>query len=366
MEVKSYSARTLRDALQLVQREMGPDAAVLQTRRVWNGWLGGLLGQRRVEVTAASSTGASYSTAEPAVADDTIDQPPADLPFTNADWAAPIDSQQLGQPKGQTSPVLFQLFNELVEAELSEAAARQLVFEIQRSSPQCNNLVEARESARAVIRESMATCGAISVVPQQRRVVALVGPTGVGKTTTIAKLAATHRLRAKHRVGLITVDTYRIAAVEQLKTYAEIIELPMQVVSTPSEMRAAVAAFADFDLVLIDTAGRSPHDEIRIQELRAILAEAEADEVHLVLSVTSGTRALQRSVEKFSAAGIDALLLTKLDESPTLAEIWPVLRDSQIPVSYVTNGQNVPDDIEEACDEALTDAILSPLAAAAA
>ena len=111
------------------------------------------------------------------------------------------------------------------------------------------------------------------------RVVALVGPTGVGKTTTIAKLAANYRLREKRRVGLITVDTYRVAAVEQLRTYADIIDLPMEVVATPREMREAVARMNHLDLVLMDTAGRSPRDEVRIQELKSMLTEAEPDEV---------------------------------------------------------------------------------------
>ena len=103
------------------------------------------------------------------------------------------------------------------------------------------------------------------------RVVALVGPTGVGKTTTIAKLAANYRLREKRRVGLITVDTYRVAAVEQLRTYADIIDLPMEVVATPREMREAVARMSHLDLVLMDTAGRSPRDEVKIQELKSML-----------------------------------------------------------------------------------------------
>src|SRR5688500_10208018 len=116
-----------------------------------------------------------------------------------------------------------------------------------------------------MIERRIAASGPIQVETGRRRLIALVGPTGVGKTTTIAKLAANFRLREKRRVGLITVDTYRIAAVEQLRTYADIIDLPMEVVSTPRQMREALETMADLDLVLMDTAGRSPKDEVKIQ-----------------------------------------------------------------------------------------------------
>ena len=177
---------------------------------------------------------------------------------------------------------------------------------------------------------------------------ALVGPTGVGKTTTIAKLAANYHLKEKRRVGLITVDTYRIAAVEQLRTYADIIDLPMQVVSTPREMREAVGRMDNLDLILLDTAGRSPKDEVRIQELRAFLTEADADEVHLVLSSVASARVLEQTAERFAAVGTTSLILTKLDEATGLGNILPLVRTSQLPLSYLTNGQNVPDDIEVA------------------
>jgi len=147
---------------------------------------------------------------------------------------------------------------------------------------------------------------------------------------------------------LITVDTYRIAAVEQLRTYAEIIDLPMQVVSTPREMREAVARMDDLELILMDTAGRSPKDEVKIQELRAFIAEAAADEVHLVLSSTAGSRTLEQTAERFAAVGTTALLLTKLDEATCMGNILPVLRSSGLPLSYLTPGQNVPEDIETA------------------
>jgi len=189
-------------------------------------------------------------------------------------------------------------------------------------------------------------------------VAALVVPTGVGKTTTIAKLAANFRLKEKRRVGLITVDTYRIAAVEQLRTYANIIDLPMQVVSTPKEMHEAVRQMAGLDLVLIDTAGRSPKDEIRLQELKAFISEASADEVHLVLSSVAASRTLEQTAERFAAVGTTALIITKLDEANSLGNLLPVLRLSRLPVSYLTNGQNVPDDIEIADSPRLAKLIL--------
>ncbi len=174
---------------------------------------------------------------------------------------------------------------------------------------------------------------------------ALVGPTGVGKTTTIAKLAANFRLREHRRVGLITVDTYRVAAVEQLRTYAEIMDLPMEVVSTPREMIAAVARLADQDVVLIDTAGHSPRDAVQLQQLKSMLAEAQADEIHLVISAVSSTSHLQQIVHRFRPLGATSVVITKLDEATGLGNLLPVLRASDLPVSYLTCGQSVPDDI---------------------
>ena len=208
------------------------------------------------------------------------------------------------------------------------------------------------------MEEEIPVTGPIQTEPGQRRLVALVGPTGVGKTTTIAKLAANFRLKEKRKVGLITVDTYRIAAVEQLRTYADIIDLPMAVVSTPREMREAVARMSDLELILLDTAGRSPRDEVKIQELKTLLTEANADEVHLVLSATAGASSLVRTAQQFAAAGTTALLLTKLDEVDGLGNLPPLLRSSRLPISYVTHGQNVPDDIEAAASRRLARAVL--------
>ncbi len=160
-------------------------------------------------------------------------------------------------------------------------------------------------------------------------------------------------------MGLITVDTYRIAAVEQVRTYAQIIDLPMEVVSTPQEMQQAVTRLADLDLILMDTAGRSPRDEMKIQDLQSLLAEAQPDEVHLVLSCASSTPGSGPQPPSASPrSGANRLILTKLDEAQGLGNLLPLFRASRLPLSYVTHGQNVPDDIEIADSARLAQQIL--------
>ena len=255
---------------------------------------------------------------------------------------------------------MFRLFTDLIEAEMSEELARELIERVQQemSSAETAHCGAAKARLVSLVEADLLVAGPIQPRAGRRHLVALVGPTGVGKTTTIAKLAAHYRLRERLKVGLITVDTYRIAAVEQLRTYAEIIDLPMEVVSTPDEMRQAVARLADLDLVLMDTAGRCPRDEVRIQELKSMLAEARPDEVHLVLSCTAGATGLAKNAERFAAVGTTALVLTKLDEATGLGNLLPLLRTSRLPVSYLTNGQNVPDDIETAMPARLARRVL--------
>ena len=185
---------------------------------------------------------------------------------------------------------LVPTYARLVEAEVPEVLARRLVRYV------ADNLepdqVGSPASLQAALCEAVEQCIPIAppirAVVGTRRMVALVGPTGVGKTTTVAKLAANFKLAHGLRVGLITVDTYRIAAVEQLKTYAEIIDLPLAVANDPGQMPQAVEELGAVDMVFIDTAGRSPRDEVKIRELADFMAQARPDEVHLVLSAVAG------------------------------------------------------------------------------
>ncbi|MHB0955750.1 MAG: flagellar biosynthesis protein FlhF [Pirellulaceae bacterium] len=391
MEVKTYRARSIQEALQLVRRDLGSHAAVLHTREVPGGLWQRLTGVRQIEVTASATVHvpsrfgetaepdplarAARSDRRPAGTSDVAQHiPPAHeqdfrAQFRN-DLKCQLDGLQSmvedlcrrkGPPAGPDMPEsLFHLFTDLIDAEVSEELARELVDRLRQGAApgDLDDTVLLKARIARLIEEEIQVTGPLRVTPGERRLVALVGPTGVGKTTTIAKLAGNFHLRERRRVGLITVDTYRIAAVEQLRTYADIIDLPMEVVSTPREMRQAVERLADLDLILMDTAGRSPRDEVKIQELKSMLAEAEADEVHLVLSSVTSLENMKKTARQFLDVGVTALVLTKLDEATGLGNLVPLLRSCHLPLSYVTNGQNVPDDIEPADRRRLTRNIL--------
>lgn len=394
MEVKTYRAATMQEALAMVRSDLGPTAAVLHTREIGTGgllkWLPGM---RRIEVTAAlevnvpsrfanrkaGDQGLDLTTASPRrTAESPVtprraaDAEVGGVTYASTGRVAPRSQHAAEEVKTQISELqalvadlcrrtrgaghqelpesLFRLYTDLIEAEVSDGVARDLVERLRRETTEGEreDLVMLRSRLARMIESDIAVAGPIHVESGRRRLVALVGPTGVGKTTTIAKLAANFRLREKKRVGLITVDTYRIAAVEQLRTYADIIDLPMHVVSTPREMRDAVNSLSSMDLVLLDTAGRSPHDDVKIQELKSFLLEAAADEVHLVLSATAGAASLEKTAKQFAAVGTTHLLLTKLDEAAGLGHLLPLLSTRKLPLSYLTDGQSVPDDISPA------------------
>jgi len=379
----------MQEALSMVRRELGPDAAVLHTREVNGGLLGWIPGMRKIEVIASAEVNVPSrlpTRLQEAAAPSAVAAPVA-VQNELASRAATDNRQAFrNEVKGHLTELqsmveelcrrsrsggqhdmpegLFRLYTDLIDCELTEELARELVERVRRSVPaeELFDPAMLRARAESLIEGDIMCQGPFQLSPGRCHLVALVGPTGVGKTTTIAKLAANYRLREKRRVGLITVDTYRIAAVEQLRTYADIIDLPMQVVSTPRQMREAVHTMANMDLILLDTAGRSPKDELKIQELKSFLTEAGADEVHLVLSAVTNTSTLARTSEAFAEVGATSLIVTKLDEASSLGNILPVLRASGLPLSYITNGQNVPDDIAVADAGKLTRQILGSVA----
>jgi len=180
------------------------------------------------------------------------------------------------------------------------------------------------------------------------KIFAMIGPTGVGKTTTIAKLAAMYAIMERKKVAFVTVDTYRIAAVEQLRTIAEIMDVPVSVVYSIAQMRDCLLEVADRDIIFIDTAGRSHKNAVQLAELKVYLDVSCPDETFLVLSSTSKYQDMLDILNAYQEFNIRRLIFTKLDETSFYGSIYNIACRSKVPLSYITNGQNIPDDIEAA------------------
>lgn len=258
-------------------------------------------------------------------------------------------------PPGQrlNPKALRDVYMRLIEQEVSEEIAETILIEIaEELGGNVENAARVSSSARRRVSDLLPIDDhplAIDEARHQGRphVVALIGPTGVGKTTTIAKLAASCRFRDGLTVGLITTDSFRMAAVDQLGRYAEILQVDLEVVIEPEDMIPALERLAGCDVILVDTAGRSRRDSERLEELGAFLRQASPDETHLVLSTTSGQRTMLRDADAFSQLGADRVVLTKLDEADGFGIVLNVIRRLDTRISFVTTGQEVPDDIEQ-------------------
>ncbi len=373
MKLKTFQAKTMAEALDKVKRQLGRDAIILHTRTLRTGGVLGLGRRPMVEITAArcaadlprfAGTGRLNRDVGSATPERPLGQAAPEASSAAASSAETADfSAELQAIKSMVHDLvcetrrsrvpalpdeLLDAYLALVQNEVSEELAQQLVARL-RGELGGRGLADAsavRRQLAAYVESMLPISGPIRLVGGGPTVIALVGPTGVGKTTTVAKLAANFRLKEDRRVGLVTIDTYRIGAVEQLRTYAQIIDIPLEVVSSPSQLAEALRRLSACDLVLIDTAGRSQNDTIKINELKCFLDQAKPHEVHLVLSSTSGIKVLDDVVSRFGPLGIDRVIFTKLDEAIGFGVILNSLQRVGAKLSYLTTGQDVPDDIE--------------------
>jgi len=267
---------------------------------------------------------------------------------------------------------LTECYLKLLEAEVAAELADEIVGAV-RDELNRAELADPGVVRQAVLRRLAAFIPVCDCPPAAQRApdgrpltIALIGPTGVGKTTTLAKLAATYRLRQSRSVALITSDTYRIAAVDQLRTYANIIGLPLRVALTPAEMSQACEESADADAVLIDTAGRSQLDTRRLDELRAFLDAARPHQTHLVLSSTASEAVLSDAVHRFGQLSPTHIIFTKLDEAVNFGVLINTARRIKARLSFVTTGQEVPDQIEPGNADRLARLVLRETAHSAA
>jgi len=323
--MRKFRHNSVDEAIREIKREMGREALIIDTRRVRRKGLLGWFRAPQVELTAAL---------EDAPVSPLLSLPRGEAVQEPAEAAE--DNTGSGQVTGASRPDDGGLVPELRPVP-GPAAGRGPV------PGRC-------EPARTLGQPAPVVIGGGSEGPH---VVALVGPTGAGKTTTCAKLAASFALGTGISVGMMTLDTFRIGAVEQIKTYARIMGLPLEVVFNPGEIRGAMKRLSHCDLIIVDTAGRSYRERGSMEELAGYFDGNWVDEVHLVLSLTTRLEDALRAIEAYRSTGYTRLLLTKVDEASNSAGAVYLRSAARVPLSYMCTGQNVPDDIELARPEVL-------------
>ena len=392
MRIKRYEAPTIQEALMKVKKDLGPEAVILYTKTFRKGGLLGLFGRPMAEITAGVELNLMDDVARRRNSVAAGPTPPPAAPSvapTNSPVSGSVDPQwgtrkvlqrelnemkttpivQLGPSarEANQAPILSEAFSR-IRKKLSRQEVEEFILQkvIQgmigdRIDPEKNDETTAWLRAFVEKNVKLAPPPSFSATP---KVLAFVGPTGVGKTTTLAKLAARFSLVDHKRVVLVTADTYRIAATEQLKTYGRIMGVPVEVANSSEEITEILGRHAQAEVVLLDTAGRSPSNEEQMSELKQFIFRSQPDETHLVLSATTKYVEMLRIIEKFGGAvPLNRLIFTKLDETRYYGAFLNLMTNFQIPLAYYATGQNVPDDLEVPEPGRLADLIAQALVA---
>lgn len=399
MRIKKFTGVSMQEVTEQMRKELGSEAIILNTRKVPTGKMLNFLGRDMFEITAAID---EHLPARPSLdarrpqpefqrmlqrETATVAGPQADTleglrsvaqqfekraekitPHVSSSGKEKADIQMLrGEMEEMRSLLMViadhlkyskmpalpghlqEAFTALVQNGVDDHTAADLVQTVYGRLDE--QTLGNRQTAEKVLVSELAKL--IRVAPEAEKgrkplVVALVGPTGVGKTTTIAKLAAIRKLVRRQEVGLISADTYRIGAIEQLRTFAGIADIPMEVAYRPSELPTALKKFRKKDVVFIDTVGRSQRAKKDLADLKKFVEAADPDEIHLVLNSGSSPSTMKDAIDRFSVMKPNRLIFSKIDEATSIGSILSVLQGGRIPLSYLTTGQTVPDDIVQA------------------
>lgn len=356
MKARLFSADSIQDAMAQVKSVLGRDAIILHTRTFRKGGFFGFFGKEKVEVLAAPDIKNPNVTKK--VVEHTVNNSVKDssVQVELANLRGLLEKVLDKDPnEGKKSPIIELLTNNDIDVHIAEKILNRLSVDYTKFD---SANVEIRRLILEQIQTYLQGVEGIKIPDTGRKIVAFIGPTGVGKTTTIAKLAAKFALQEGYQVALVTADTYRISAVEQLKTYSDIMGMPIYVVYTADELKKVLECNLDKQLILIDTAGRSPHNTDQLEELQSLLQIDDTIEKYLVLSATTKYKDALDIVKKFSVCSPHKVIFTKIDETRNIGTIVNLLYQFPMSLSYVTNGQNVPDDIELVDPNKLTQLIL--------
>ncbi len=378
MIVKKYKANSMNEAITRIKYELGSEAVIISQRKIRKKGILGFFSKKILEVTAAvdnrkkednmnygiktikrilnngirneeseNSSLKQNSSMTGGVYEDSIVEKNNDALVKEVHQMKGMLDKMMNNPYGNIGKSELQV--KLENSDLNENVIKKILSSI--------NIMEDDRKDEEKLKEVVQNMIKVDSGKLSRAVV-LIGPTGVGKTTTIAKLAGRMALIEKKKIGLITIDTYRIGAVEQLRTYADIMNIPFKVVLTMKDMEKAIEDMGDCDAILIDTTGRNSKNKMQILELRAFIDKVKTDNIHLVISCTTKNRDIDAIVSGYRQLKYNYVIITKLDETCTYGSILNILQSAKKPISFVTTGQNVPEDIKSMSSEELTKLVL--------
>jgi len=360
MQIKRYEALSANEAMEKIKADLGPDAIVLSSKRV-NGRLEVVAARddnyeipRRPEAGKGEKEGSDTFSL---IRSDVNELKSfimdfkkeggvyAELTELKETMSALFDVLGVQRNGGVSSP-LSKVYYHLISVGVSKERACALIEELKNGCPTVDP--ENYHHALSAV-EDMIKCSIASFYRDagKKRIFAFVGPAGEGKTTTLAKLAARCLFGERLNVGIITMDTYRIGAAEQLKTYADIMDVPMEIASEKKEFGRALNKFADRDIILVDTPGKSCGDERYLLKLKECFTMGLPLETNLVLSMTSSRENMMDAATRFGIVDYSSIIFTKLDDSRKFGSIYNVIDHVGKPVFYVANGQNVPRDLKK-------------------
>ncbi|MGE5328628.1 MAG: flagellar biosynthesis protein FlhF [Deltaproteobacteria bacterium] len=369
MKIRRYMGKDAHEAMLKVKMDLGNEAVIINTRRVKQKGIMGFFKKPLIEVLATLDDSGKKPQESKQMEKNEDNKNKLEEEMKLKDYKlnqleAKVSNIEglLQKLSGQLQPgakavqeaqqdfnsKVYQLFtNNLLRNEVEPELAKKIIQMVKEKVGNSENVSEVASTLYNTLQSFLGKPEAIQL-PENKKpyIVILLGPTGVGKTTTLAKIAADFALNQKKSVGLITSDTFRIAAVEQLKTYAEILGMPVSVIYSPNEINEAINNYSDKDIILIDTPGRSHKNKSQFEELKALVSNSHADEFYLLIGATTGMKNCREIIKSYSFIDNYKLLFTKVDETSSYGIILNVKEMTGKPLSYVTIGQSVPDDIE--------------------